>query len=875
MLALTKAAAFTPALVMVAFVAGISAALVLIVPALNWLPKPSEAGTLLGSLLGAQAAIAALTLAVTLFVMQGISARRDVDDRMYLEYVRRSWVRIIFRGSLAAVAVTGAVLMTEKFIGGQTTLADSIPSLRNLALIAVLAFFTNMGFAGALFEQAVRLAKPEQWRNLRRDVNQRDVRQAVQIFLGRRYRAVTSLEANTPDITAVFPDAGEGSADEAVRALLDDARRAMVDRRQGEFARSLDSLRELVTYAMDEIEKAGLNWAPPGAQPEWPPLRELERNLYTFREEVIREGSREYLFELLGIDYWLASTGVKRRCGDLFTAGLDGYRRNYQIVNRIGNTEFHEMLRDRFLESADYLLLGIELEEAFPYAREIIHNQERMLSDAMHGGHHNDYDRLHKGFQVWLRKIRHDWDINRRRHPGTAEPYDNLEQQYRIVLMGLAGRAADLAQADRMADPTPYLGVARAEYPNPRQLADDIAQAISKGEQSGFSMWSEWQMEGAERGQAIFIAPEQYPLSFFTIRLIEMAADPMPSLALHGRAKRVQEWFGANSERLKSSVLDDDTIDVEKRCDVAASALQAAVHRDEVEEDLEIIRRNLSQERVSNLISEVYATAFATNVIESKFERAGTFLYVQGDSEYAPEERGIRELVGKGFFTEATEGAGSYYVPLNGVQWGCLISNDAAFLLCEALDSAPEIIVQVDAPEEFLSAIDNAKRELNPAGEIVIVLAGDWFDLESTLNRELPDGYEPGWRLSQNEELEEVARYQGHSILRGPRNGERRIYIVDPKSWGCLIRAQFENEQDLRVEVNPVSPERAEELLNANPSHYANEPNKEGKLRKLQSQVEVIVGARIEFREIDDSRARRIVSPSHNPDQADDTPSPQ
>ena len=60
-------------------------------------------------------------------------------------------------------------------------------------------------------------------------------------------------------------------------------------------------------------------------------MRDLRRNLYSFREDVIREGNREYVFELLGLDYWLLSTGARRRCGDLFTVGLECYRSNYQI----------------------------------------------------------------------------------------------------------------------------------------------------------------------------------------------------------------------------------------------------------------------------------------------------------------------------------------------------------------------------------------------------------------------------------------------------------------------------------------------------------------------------------------------------------------
>ena len=162
---------------------------------ISWLPKASEAGTLLGTLLGAQAAIAALTLAVTLFVMQGVSARRDVDDRIYVEYVRRSWVRMVFWGSIIAVAVTGVVLMTESFVGDTGKVAETVPGVPNLALIAVMAFLANLLFALALFERAIRLARPEHWRNLRQDVNKRDVRQAVRFIWDVWY---ARLQTETP-----------------------------------------------------------------------------------------------------------------------------------------------------------------------------------------------------------------------------------------------------------------------------------------------------------------------------------------------------------------------------------------------------------------------------------------------------------------------------------------------------------------------------------------------------------------------------------------------------------------------------------------------------------------------------------------------------
>ena len=62
---LSKVAPWLAALV----TAGLIVGLVVMCP-ISWLPKTSEAGTLLGTLLTAQAAVAALTLAVTLFLMQ-------------------------------------------------------------------------------------------------------------------------------------------------------------------------------------------------------------------------------------------------------------------------------------------------------------------------------------------------------------------------------------------------------------------------------------------------------------------------------------------------------------------------------------------------------------------------------------------------------------------------------------------------------------------------------------------------------------------------------------------------------------------------------------------------------------------------------------
>ena len=767
--------------------------------------------------------------------------------------------------SLLAVLATGVLLLSEQFISANGATDYVKPELRNLVLVAGFAFLVNLTVVGALFERAVRISRPEQWQALRHDVNKRDVQKAVQAFLGRFQRAVAAQETNESDATILFPDAGEGSADEAIRALLGDARRAMSERRQQEFRRSLDYIWELVKYAMDEIKTTDIQWSAPGGQPEWPPLRELSNNLYSFREDVIREGHREYVLDLLRFDYRLTIEGMRERCGELFTVGLNGYGWNYRIANRIGGGEFREMLRDQFSLNAYSFVLGAEPVETFPYAKEMVGHQERLSSDAMHSDQPTDYDQLHKGFQASLQVIRSHWGVENWQPSKASELYQQLEQEYRIALMGLGGRALLLAQSNRIADVNPYLDVGRRAYTHLRTMADDLAPALLYGNYSGFSLWQEWETEGAEQYKAIAISPERYPLMFFTLRLMELSSETMPTLDLHGRAQRALDWFIDNSERVGAYVLTELGPSLEQRRELATEALRSAVLKDEVAEDCEIIARELSETRVAAFKSAVYAAAFSGNAVERLFKRAGIFLCLSGDETDVPEERFTTQSVPKGYLTDTTEGALTHYAPFNGDQWGRALSDDVLRRFCDELEGAPDISVPLETPAELLQVIDRAIEELNGPEHVVVVLTGNWFDLEFELNTETPEGYEADWRLPESDRMGGIGRYRGHPILSTGDNKGRCMYVVDPVGWGHFVRVKTDGDQDLRVDIKPISIDRARESLKANPDLFASQPDEESKLRKLQTYVEIVVGARTGFRVADTSRARRIV-PIHRSD---------
>ena len=827
-------------------------------PPLGWLPEPGEGGAILGSLLAAQAAIAAFTLAVTLFVMQGIRARSDVDERTHREYVRRSWVRNVLWISLLSAAVTGLILVSEQFTGRSELIANYAPGLPNLLLVAGLGFLINLVLAGTLFERALLLSGPEQWMALRREVIKTDVRNAIQAFLHRARRAYAALEANQPDFTTLTPDQDEGSANEAVHALLDAARRAMAERRHQEFKRSFDSVKELVKYAVDELKTAGIKWGAPGNQPEWPPIRELRRNLYPFREDVIRDGDRDYIFELLSLDHWLTTEGMRNRCGELFSVGLDGYRSNYQIANRIGS-ESLELLRDRFALHVDTFILGVEPKEAFLYVQEMIRLQERLLSDALHSDQASDFEQLHSEFVPRLRAIGLHWRSDERSPSEASGLLRQLEQEYRVSLMGLIGRAILLAQPGRIRDVNPYLQVGRRIGPELEPMANDLAAALSDDSHSHLSMWDEWEYENAEPYQATFISAERYPLTFFALRLLELSSGETPTFELHGRAQRALDWFNGNWESVGSHVPDEPGLTLDQRREYAVEALRRAVHKDEASEDFDIIGRALSATRVVAFKSDVYSAAFSDNAVIQWFNRAGAILYLPSDADNAPNEQQVfPQFMHKGFLTNTPETAQIGYAPLSGERWGTALSDLVLRKLYETLRGAPEMFAPLDTPQALLHGVDRAIEELNGPDHVIVLLAGNWFDQIVELGMQDLEGYEESWKLPESDRLGEIGRFRGHPIIRAYGHVGRCVYVVDPAGWGRFVCAKAGGDRDLRIEINPVNIERARELLTANPNHFPDEPDEESKLRKLQTQVEIIVGARTGFSVTDPSRARRI-----------------
>ena len=356
--------------------------------------------------------------------------------------------------------------------------------------------------------------------------------------------------------------------------------------------------------------------------------------------------------------------------------------------------------------------------------------------------------------------------------------------------------------------------------------------------------------------------PEKYPLTWFTIRLMELTTEPMQQLNLRGGAQQSLNWFRTNSEASETYVLRPPDLTIELMRQNAIGALHDAMHTDQLSEDFAIIGSDLSAERMLAFEAQSQTSALATNSIKRIFERAEAVLRLRTDADHVPEERSVRSLESKAHFTDWSEGMHNYYPRLEGDQYGRSISDAVTRLFCDALVDAPQMTAPVGTPEELLQAIDAAAADLNTSGGLVVVLAGDWAEVEFGLDGMQLEGYEAMWEIPEEDRVGEIGRYRGHPIIRlfGSNDppSTPHLYVVEVDMWGWFVDATLDPFHDLIIEFHPISAQRAQELLEAHPPLFSDQPDKPSKCRKLQTRIELIVSHRTDFLVVNSERARRV-----------------
>ena len=189
-------------------------AVLLLVPTLPVAVQSREVPTVLGTLLAAQAAVAAIAIAVTVFVLQsqrGTARLRGaaVGDTAAgtSDFATRHQERVLDAYELAAASAR--TIMAVFFVGatglayvivqpGDGSLGLQPLGLQNLALAGLANLGIVLAETGLFYERARRMSRPVEWRRLVAEADRRLVADAAESYV-RRLSAAAAVPEDEPE----------------------------------------------------------------------------------------------------------------------------------------------------------------------------------------------------------------------------------------------------------------------------------------------------------------------------------------------------------------------------------------------------------------------------------------------------------------------------------------------------------------------------------------------------------------------------------------------------------------------------------------------------------------------------------------------------
>ncbi len=494
------------------------------------------------------------------------------------------------------------------------------------------------------------------------------------------------------------------------------------------------------------------------------------------------------------------------------------------------------------------------------YFYRLLRLQSRYLETALSNGRADHFDQMVRGFSSQVRVIPASGESVSQRE-ALVDLRDWLLQLHRVVVMAVLGLALTRHRTGALSvQLEPYLAVGRRLHSELEPLSRDLEVGLDSREYIG-QEWLQWETEGVVDFETVSVQPEDYLLAFFALRGVELVTDDQPTI----RLGRWAGWVSRQIERSLDSWLvyarppESDLLSREdellRKAALLRRGLGSAVVASERDEEREIATRPIDEGRKHEFVADLYAARIEAATIEVIFDEAGSLRYVVSNSAVAPEKRGIGpRLPFKAPFT-STPG----WMPYNARDFGTPLGEDVGQRLLEKLADAPESALRAAAtdPASLIPAIRASAAELG--GNAVVLLVGDWGDLLIALTVERIAGWQDRWLLKES---------PPSLFLRGTLDGKwvvqidsetPEICVVDPASWGCLVRADAgDNGEQLEVLVREIDEPRARELLQRNPDLFAEKGNEDERILALRNRVELEIWQRVDFVVKDPTRARRI-----------------
>lgn len=820
-----------------------------------WLALPEDPARVVAPLAQVQGAIAAISLAVLVLIVEAVQRREDIVDATYEVFIREALVRPVIASVLISTLGTAVAFILVR--------TPSFEDERNLALFAMISVAITILAILSFTLRALAVLRPSQYREFKRKA----YLEQIKIGVDAQIEHINEIVAN-PTASIVPSSDTEMKAEQAMLQILGDVAVAIKLTRPDRIEEDIVTIKSAFDYAAEMLAGSDYNDMPKDRSQTFglPLFASTSRYLPSLWQTGYASRSHEnvrYIYRLYLHIAYLARDGIIDDLKETvvtnamlsYQAGADwpegvaqGVRFAWGVVE---NHVWHPILfRDaHLLSQTDTVLLRTVVEGFQESAASMVRDGNiaafeqitAQISDLHDTLGHNRYG-----------DGEFDYKIN--------QPINDLFHDVRLALAALAGLAI-LSQKGG------YINNARAFVNRVHEIlqgqpnAGESLERLLGADRSAFAQsWSWWddRHDGSSLSRVRTVYPMQHPVLYFiTASLIDGPDARLPqalgSVHLDGEGVLERHW----AIMCDVAGIRGEMQEIEKERIV--SFIEAARNADEHRRQDRIIRTPISETQVRQYVQEVlraYKQTESSSALTSVFGGAGQAQVLPADDSDAPAESSLRWLGAfKGAFMQTIET--HYVADPSATRVMEAIETGRCQMMINLIGDRVELTEAIPiAGNKLFTEISHVLADLQPQFPLFLITGRGTDDLGRQLHRA-----QSNIKRSSSIALEQVppdieeALRAGKMMVR-QHMGEPALYIIDVARWGLLRRADV-GDEPLRVEVRAISAERAGELLDTGHVRAAGLTREEA-IRKLQLRVEVEVAQRVDFVVEDRSAAVRI-----------------
>ena len=841
-----------PSAVLPFILVGAGIALSACLPSVSW---PNAAGVV-GPLVQVQGAIAAISLAVMVLIVEAVERREDIADATYDVFLQKAHVRRVISGVLVLTLGTAiAFVLTQ------------IPSFQdqgNLVIFATVSIVLTVPAILYFILRALVVLRPSQYRKYKHEA----YFEQIQIGVTAQIEHINAVAANST--VSIRPSPAIGTeAEQIILERLGDVATASEFTRPERIREDIATIRSALEYTAMALKSSNYNDLSKdrGQVIELPVFASTSLHFPSFWQSSYASRIYENVRSIYQVHLHIAHLSRDGSINDLKEIVVANAISSYQtgigwpegVAHGVGlawgvvrnHIWLPVLLHDAHpLSQADTALLRTVVEGFQDSAASMVRDGNiaafeqitAQISDLHDTLGHNRYG-----------DGRFDYKIN--------QPIEDMFHDVRLALAALAGLAILSQKGGYINNARVFVNRVHEVLQEHQGAGESLERLLSADGSTLTQRWSWWddRYDGSSLPRFRIVHPLQHPVLYFiTASLIDGPDARLPrslgSIHLEGADTLKRHW---------AIICDVAGIREDKRETEKARILAIIEEKssDEHQRQDRIIATPIGEAYVRQYAQEVLQAYKQTEIssgstIAKMFGGAGQMQALSVDDSDVPIESSLR-LRGafKGAFMRISEihymahpSATQIVEEIEAARCQMMIN-----LIKDQTDSMRAISIVQD---KLFTEISRALADLQPQFPLLLITGHGTDNLWRRLHRARSSIKQPTSTVLGRipPDIEEALR--AGEIMVHQRISEPALYIIDVARWGLLRQAPI-GDDPLRVEVCAISAERAGELLDT--GHVrAGGLTREEAIRALQLQVEVEVTQRVDFVVEDPSAAVRI-----------------